>query len=117
MTVLAFSDLMTALSAELSRLSEATERMHDLVCADPRGRRQSDARFVEDAQRIDHTVQVLADLAQFLTNLAGETPAEGRLRAGRALASLRLAELQHRLASAAGAPVQPAAVSGEFELF
>lgn len=116
MTALPLPDLMLALSAELSQLACATENLHDLVGTPSPPDRPLDPRLMRQAQSIDHTTQLLADLAGLCANLAADMPADCRVEAGQALSLLRLSELHDRLAS--GGAARPRASSdGACELF
>lgn len=117
MTALTLPDLMLSLSSELSRLAEATEGFHDLVAGDDGPACKVDAQYIRRAQDIDHTTQVLADLAEFCANLAADAPADCRLDAGPALSLLRLAELRARLAAGAAREPCLAPSDGALELF
>lgn len=109
-------ELYLRLARELELLRQRAAHLEQTLCA------ASLSRFgegsVRELQDIDHILQHLGALRDFLSALATTAPSVGAIELTSALARIRLAELQRRLSGDAEL-TQPdeCVVSGECEMF
>lgn len=91
------SDILTRLSYELHALADSTDEFHHLAFGDESRKGLDDMAFVNAAQSIDHTQQILANLSDFVGCLAMAAPEKMTLDTSQALSLITLSDLRDRL--------------------
>jgi hypothetical protein len=111
-------DMLERISIELQTLEASMEEMHPIVERLVQSIPPGEFGSMLAMQNIDRIEQTLSSLAMFLRAVAAETPLTWSLDVGPAAATVRLADLAHRLSSQE--PHQPATDTedaGDCEMF